>query len=83
MCKKSGESINHLLIDCEVARELWSYILNLFGVEWGMSKWVIDLLNSWGGQVECGTVKEVWRLAPLCLMWCFRYDRNRVAGDCV
>jgi hypothetical protein len=33
MCKKSGESIDHLSLHCEVARELWSYILKLFGVE--------------------------------------------------
>jgi hypothetical protein len=33
MCKKSGESIEHLLLNCEVARDLWSYILNLFGIE--------------------------------------------------
>jgi len=33
MCKKSGESIEHLLLHCEVARDLWSYILTFFGVE--------------------------------------------------
>jgi hypothetical protein len=33
LCKKSGESIDHLLLHCEIARDLWSYILILFGVE--------------------------------------------------
>jgi hypothetical protein len=37
---------------------------------------VIDLLNSWGGQVGCGIVTEIWRLAPLCLMWCLWSERN-------
>jgi len=46
MCKKSGESIDHLLIHYEVARELWSSILNLFGVDWVMPRWVNDLLVS-------------------------------------
>jgi hypothetical protein len=47
MCKNNGESIGHLLLHCEVARELWSYILSLFGVEWVMPRQVLDLLTSW------------------------------------
>jgi hypothetical protein len=31
MCKMSEESINYILIHCELARELWSSILDLFG----------------------------------------------------
>jgi hypothetical protein len=30
LCKKSREDIDHSLLHCEVARELWSSILNLF-----------------------------------------------------
>jgi hypothetical protein len=40
--------------------------LNLFGVVWVMPSQVIDLLVSWGGLA--GTVMEVWRLVPLCLL---------------
>lgn len=36
MCKKCGESIDHLLIHCEVAIELCSALLQLFGVAWVM-----------------------------------------------
>jgi hypothetical protein len=32
MCKKSGVSIDHLL-HCEVLRELWSSLFQLFGVK--------------------------------------------------
>jgi hypothetical protein len=76
MYKKSGESIDHLLIHCEVARKLWSSILNMFGVDWVMPRRVIDLLISWRGQAGHGTIMEVWRLAPLCLMWCLWRNRN-------
>jgi hypothetical protein len=38
MCKKSKESIDHLLIHCNEVRELWSFILNLFGVKWIMPR---------------------------------------------
>jgi hypothetical protein len=44
--KKSEESIDHLLLHCEVARDFWSYILILFGVEWVMPQTVLELLNS-------------------------------------
>jgi hypothetical protein len=31
LCKKSGESVDHLLLHCEVAQDLWSYILIYLG----------------------------------------------------
>jgi hypothetical protein len=46
-CARRVESIDHLLIHCEVARDLWSSILNLFGVDWVMPRRVRDLLVSW------------------------------------
>jgi hypothetical protein len=45
MCKKSGESIDHLFLHCEAARELWNVIFSLFGVEWIMPRRVIELLD--------------------------------------
>jgi hypothetical protein len=38
LCKKNGESIDHLLLHCEVARDLWVSIYNLFGVVWVMPR---------------------------------------------
>jgi len=76
LCKKSGESIDHLLLHCEITRDLWSYILTLFGVEWVMSRSVLELLNSWGPAIGCARAKEAWRLAPLCLLWCIWRERN-------
>jgi hypothetical protein len=70
MCRESGESIDHLLIHCDISRELLSSVVNPFSVEWVMPRRVLDLLVSWGGQVGRGIVMGVWRLAPLCLMWC-------------
>jgi hypothetical protein len=58
MCKKNGESIDHLLLYCEVALDLWSYIIILFGVEWVMPRTVLELLTSWGASVGYGRAKE-------------------------
>jgi hypothetical protein len=69
MCKRSGESIDHLLLHCDVACALWSVLFSLFDVTWVMNGGVIDLLACWKGQRDNKMVLEVWRMAPLCLMW--------------
>jgi hypothetical protein len=48
MCKKHGESVDHLLLHCDVARVVWSFFYSLFGVEWVMPSSVLDLLSAWG-----------------------------------
>jgi hypothetical protein len=76
MCKRSGESINHLLLHCEVARTLWSVLFSLFGVKWVMNERVLDLLACWKGQRGNKMVMGVWRMAPLCLMWTIWREMN-------
>ena len=49
MCKSDGETIDHLFLQCSVARELWDFILFLIGTTWVMLKRVLDLLSSWTG----------------------------------
>jgi len=41
-----------------------------------MPRMVLELLTSWGTSVGYGRAKEVWRLAPLCLLWCIWRERN-------
>jgi hypothetical protein len=69
MCKRSGESINHLLLHCEVARTLWSELFTLFGVKWVLNGRVLDLMACWKIQRGNKMVMEVWKMALLCLMW--------------
>jgi len=76
MCKKNGKLVDHLLLQCEVACDLWSYIFILFGVEWVIPRTVLELLTSWGASVGYGRAKEAWQLAPLCLLWCIWRERN-------
>jgi hypothetical protein len=68
MSKKSGKSTGHLLLHCEVAGASWNYIFTLFRIEWVVPRRILDLLICWGGSVGCGLVKEIWRMAPLCVI---------------
>jgi hypothetical protein len=61
MCKKSGESIDHLLLHCDVARDIWSFFYILFGVEWVMPRRVLDLLSNWGNSLGRSQVKQIWK----------------------
>ena len=36
MCKRSGESVNHLLLHCLIASEWWTLVWALFGLLWVM-----------------------------------------------
>ena len=47
MCKKDGESVDHLLLHCPIAYELWTMVFCLFGIEWIMPKRVINMFAAW------------------------------------
>ena len=76
MCKKSGKSIDNLLLHCKLTRELRSSLIQLFGVAWVMSRWIRDLLVSRRGQLGQCMVLELWRLDPLCLLLCIWRKKN-------
>ena len=43
MCKRNGESVDHLLPYCEVACVLWNAFSNRFGMmSWVMLGWLVD-----------------------------------------
>ena len=75
MCWCSGETGNHLLLHCNVASELWSFIFQSFGIHWVLARRVIDLLfgwRNWFGKHDSG----VWNLVPLCSIWTLWMERN-------
>ena len=76
MCKRDAESVDHLLIHCVYASELWSLILSIFGVQWVMPASVRDLFACWNQERGRGRRQQAWRVVPLCLIWCIWRERN-------
>ena len=76
VCKKSGESVNHLLLHCPIAYELWSMVWTLFGLLWGMPQSVTDLLSSWQGSFGGHRSIDLQRVVPHCVLWCIWRERN-------
>ena len=69
MCKSCCEKVDHLPIHCEVAWDLWSFVLTMFGVQWVMPKRVLDALFGWQSCFGKCWNSFVWNITPLCLMW--------------
>jgi hypothetical protein len=75
ICKRNGESVDHLLLHCDVVYALWSVLFTHFGMSWVMLRRVIDLVACWwtSGRSECCNLEDgadlpflVWLLYPLC-----------------
>jgi hypothetical protein len=69
------ESVDHLLLHCGVAREVWNFIIRSFGVSWVLPERVMDLLfgwRNWWGKTSSG----VWNLVLHYLMWTIWRERN-------
>jgi len=47
MCKKIAESVDNLLLHCDMASSLWSSFFSRFGMSWVMPRRFIVLLACW------------------------------------
>jgi hypothetical protein len=58
LCEADGESVDHLLLHCRVARALWDAFFSRFGLCWVMPSTVKDLFASWwtGGRSRSAVV---------------------------
>jgi hypothetical protein len=68
MCKKDGESVDHLLLHCEVAHALWCNMFSRLGLSWVMPSSVLDLCAYW---CSSGRTRNavVWKMVPICIFW--------------
>ena len=76
MRKRCGELVDHLLLHCLIAYELWSPMLCMFGIHWVMLHRVIELLASWQGKFSQHRNIAIWRLVLHCLTWCIWREWN-------
>jgi hypothetical protein len=76
MCKSTGESVNHLLLHCPTAQELWNLIFTLFGISWVMPRGVDDVLFCWSGSLGNSEFGAIWKAIPHCPMWCLWHEQN-------
>ena len=76
MCKRCGESVDHLLLHNPLAFEMGSMVFCLFGICWMMPQRVLDLLDCWSCNFRRHCNIVIWRMVPHCLMWCIWQEWN-------
>jgi hypothetical protein len=75
LCKRDGETVDHLLVHCDVASTLWIHVFTRFGMSWVMPRRVINLFAAWwkSGRPRSATV---WKMVPICIFWCVWKEIN-------
>jgi hypothetical protein len=75
LCESDVESVDHLLLHCAAARDLWIAFFARFGLCWVMPRSVKELLASWwtAGRTRSAVV---WKMVPHCILWCIWRERN-------
>jgi hypothetical protein len=76
LCKNAAESIDHLFLHCNLAKDLWDSVLLSFGVSWVMPCRVRVLVDCWQGGLGRQRNSLIWKAIPHCIMWCLWRERN-------
>ncbi len=76
MCKADGESVDHLFLHCNLARELWTMVFSLFGMQWVMLRRVVDVLACWKGRLGRHKNRIIRDAIPHSVLWCLWRERN-------
>ena len=63
-----GESIDHLLLHCTAARDIWLLAI--------MLKIVVQMLGCWQGRFHHHRISRAWVGGPLCITWTIWCEQN-------
>ncbi|KAG6675596.1 hypothetical protein I3842_15G111500 [Carya illinoinensis] len=76
MCRKNGETVDHLLLHCEVVGTLWNEVLNRMELAWVMLATMTELMASWINLRGFPQNLAVWKMVSICIMWCLWKEQN-------
>ncbi|OVA20230.1 Reverse transcriptase zinc-binding domain [Macleaya cordata] len=77
MCRMNAESVNHLMIHCPIASEVWNIFFDGFGVRWAMHKDVSQLFQERLNKSFSKEGNHLWRLLPYAVTWTLWNERNQ------
>jgi hypothetical protein len=69
MCKTNEESVDHLLLHCDLASTIWSVFFSRVGMSLVIPRRVVDMYDWWWSS-DRPSSDDVWKMVPTCLFWC-------------
>jgi hypothetical protein len=66
LCKRNGESMDHLWLHCEVACAIWNVFFSRFGLSRVMPRRVVDLYARWWIASNTIVMRKRWCLSAFC-----------------
>lgn len=76
LCDLEEEDSDHLLIGCQVARSLWTSLMNLLDISWVFNRTCVGSLESWFLSRLFSRVKLAWNTIPAVILWTIWKERN-------
>lgn len=77
MCNKSKESVDHLLLNCEVAQRCWSDLERNLNWQGPLQCSLKEVFESWLRQPSKSTLSCVWKVNPSIVIWEIWKEHNR------
>ncbi|XP_028064362.1 uncharacterized protein LOC114267521 [Camellia sinensis] len=78
LCRNDAETVNHVLLWCPFVWQVWSTVLNWWGIQWAVPGNVEGLLHWWMGFKWRKFEDRIWKVIPLAVMWSTWKLRNEV-----
>jgi mannosylglycoprotein endo-beta-mannosidase len=76
LCKADAESVDHLLLHCSVASDLWNFVFRMVQLSWVMPATIVGVIQCWKKKFRDPLATVIWKMIPSCLWWCLWRERN-------
>lgn len=76
VCLSVEESIDHLILICLMAFQIWSSVLNWFWCNWVLPRCIFDQFDAWKLQIGSPKGRKMWRLSFFATFWAIWKERN-------
>ena len=77
LCLEELESVDHLFVQCKVAQECWSFVLQKLNVMFPLPNTLWDLFNGWPSSNNHSFYACLWKCIPASIIWALWWERNK------